>query len=722
VVFQNEKLQFILKKITQNADSQYLANCCAHSLTCKKIFMKKSLFSFILTAFSALSGWAQTANIQVLATDRQQVMDGFGSHQGDAAVNQPWWQQLYYNDLGASIYRVDLTPKLKAPHSNLSYYSPWFMGSSVKNVFNLEDPANPNGPENNRVRTYTGPNDYSRTFGGQNAPIAIMGPNIDNNMAYFTYSPDGAISSGMAQKVALGDFKLIGSFWSPLPWVKVASGNAWSQNWWPGPVSGAKWPFIWGGNFAGGRLDVSNTPLNVFNDAALGGTGPTSAMTQFARSTAAYVKGYQQYHKAKFYAISIQNELNFEQFYNSATYPLSAQYIAALKATRAEFDKYPDLKDIRIMGPEDLLGGDAYGMWEYGGPVHKNLQYLKNIAADPDALKALDFVCIHGYANDGVNAAGASPNLWDWWLNGWNAAPAPGIPANIKGFAALGKKSWMTETSGEEAPWRAPNTGFPNNGGWSIALKIHQALTTGRQSAWVYWTFTEADDQGKVTISALSNQASGAAAPKYVAAKHFFKYIRPGAQRVTTTVSGSNNLLASAYLHDANSTMTIVLINTGTTAQTATLQLSGTLTQPATYEAYSSADNNYWQQSTPTVNNNNLSVSVPAYGVVTLYGKGVKTTTVTGPEAATAVCNLHVYPNPFQTQTMIRYQLLQNLPVQLTLTNSAGKTLRTLVQEDKKAGEYALPLEADGLVPGVYFLKLQCGGAAVTQKIILVKP
>lgn len=43
------------------------------------------------------------------------------------------------------------------------------------------------------------------------------------------------------------------------------------------------------------------------------------------------------------------------------------------------------------MGPEDLLGGDSYGMWEYGGPVHKNLQYLKNIAADPEALKALDF-------------------------------------------------------------------------------------------------------------------------------------------------------------------------------------------------------------------------------------------------------------------------------------------------------------------------------------------
>jgi hypothetical protein len=51
----------------------------------------------------------------------------------------------------------------------------------------------------------------------------------------------------------------------------------------------------------------------------------------------------------------MQNEVNFEEFYNSCTYPLSSQYIKALKATRAELDKYNDLKDIKLMGPEDLM-------------------------------------------------------------------------------------------------------------------------------------------------------------------------------------------------------------------------------------------------------------------------------------------------------------------------------------------------------------------------------
>ncbi len=178
-----------------------------------------------------------------------QVIDGFGAHQGNADVSQSWWQNLYYDDIAASIYRVDLTPVLRSPYSDLRYYSPWFMGSSTKSVFNLEDPANPNGPEGNRVRTYTGPNDYSRLFGGRNAPIAVMGPNIDQNLQYFVYSSEAAIQAGKQKKAQLGDFKLVGSIWSPLPWVKISSGNRYPENSWPGPVINTPWPFIWGGEF-----------------------------------------------------------------------------------------------------------------------------------------------------------------------------------------------------------------------------------------------------------------------------------------------------------------------------------------------------------------------------------------------------------------------------------------------------------------------------------------
>ena len=254
--------------------------------------------------------------------------------------------------------------------------------------------------------------------------------------------------------------------------MKISSGNTISGQSGILPVNGTAWPFIWGGNFAGGKLDTSGIPLPEFDDSSLGGTGPTSALTQFARGMTAFLRGFQQTDQVRFYAISIQNELNFEEFYNSCTYPLSAGYIIALKVIRTELNKYPDLADIKIMGPEDLLGGDPYGMWQYGGgstTIHKNLQYLQNIGADAQASNALGFFCIHGYASDGVNAANATPTSWNWWANGWSSSPAAGIPANVKGFRYYGRKSWMTETSGEDPSWLAPATGFPKRNGRGVS-------------------------------------------------------------------------------------------------------------------------------------------------------------------------------------------------------------------------------------------------------------
>jgi hypothetical protein len=295
-------------------------------------------------------------------------------------------------------------------------------------------------------------------------------------------------------------------------------------------------------------------------------------------------------------------------------------YIAALKAVRAELDKYPDLAPIKLIGPEDLLGGDSWGLWQYGGgdsTTHKNLQYLQNIAADPQAAAAEAFFCIHGYASDGVSAANATPAIWDWWANGWTTSPTPGIPSNIKGFTYYGKKSWMTETSGEDPAWLAPANGYPNSGAWSVALRLHQALTTGQQSAWLYWQLTDGNPAGASTLTSASLLANSA---KYVAVKHFFRFIRPDAVRVKATVSGSTNLLASAYLHDTNQTLTVVMLNTSPDPLSATIALPAQPPGITSFRTYTSSTANYWRTSTVPVVSARAAVTVPGYGVVTLYG------------------------------------------------------------------------------------------------------
>ena len=101
-------------------------------------------------------------------------------------------------------------------------------------------------------------------------------------------------------------------------------------------------------------------------------------------------------------------------------------------------------------------------------------------------------------------------------------------------------------------------TGFPGGGAWSIALRIQQALTAGQESAWAYWQMT---DGNPVSAQTLTDSSTLQNSPKYVAAKHFFRYIRPNSILANATVTGAPTLTASAFLHTTNGTMTVVLIN-----------------------------------------------------------------------------------------------------------------------------------------------------------------
>jgi MYXO-CTERM domain-containing protein len=579
-------------------------------------------------AFLSSASVAQTVRPDTSSSGRAQTIDGFGTCLSGTEAQQTWWQDLYFDDLAASMLRMDLVPRFKAPYSDFTYNSPWFHNN----------PTLP-GPENNNVRTYTNASDYKRQFAGRSAAIAVMGPDIDQNVAYFDYDDPGPKTAGLAAQIgnqkkgALGDFKLFASMWSPAPWLKLSSGHTISGQSGILPVNGTAWPFIWGGNFSGGVLDTSGTPRAEFDDSSVGGTGPTTAITQFARGLAAYLRGFQQKYGVSFYAISIQNELNFETFYNSCNYPLSAGYIAALKAARAELDRYDDLRPIRIMGPEDLLGGDGYGMWQYGGGTdvtHKNLQYLDNIGKDSAAAAAVDFFCIHGYAPNGVSSAGANPREWDWWANGWSTSPGAGLPSTAKGFVSYGKKSWMTETSGEDTTWLSPSSGYPGQGAFSIAVKIHQALTVGMESAWAYWQLT---DGSPMKAETLTDGKARDASPKYIAVKHFFRYIRPGAVRAGATVTGAAELLASSYVHDTNGTLTVVIVNTSANDITATLDVPAVPSGIPSFQAFTSKSGNLWSSSTVSVSNGTASVTTPGYGVVTLYGQGQVVTTP--PDAGT---------------------------------------------------------------------------------------
>ncbi len=199
-----------------------------------------------------LASFAQTVTIDSSPAGRQQNIDGFGAFLSSPDAQPGWWESLFFDDLRASIGRMDLSPAFKSPYSDFVYNSPWFGN-------NPELP----GPENNNVRTYTSATDYTRLFAGRHASIAVMGPSINDNVLLFDFNNGGVktaaglVQQAMAKMDQLGDFKLYASIWSPPPWLKVSSGNAIQNMSGSLPVNGTPWPFIWGGNYAGGKLDTS---------------------------------------------------------------------------------------------------------------------------------------------------------------------------------------------------------------------------------------------------------------------------------------------------------------------------------------------------------------------------------------------------------------------------------------------------------------------------------
>ncbi len=79
------------------------------------------------------------------------------------------------------------------------------------------------------------------------------------------------------------------------------------------------------------------------------------------------------------------------------------------------------------------------------------------------------------------------------------------------------------------------------------------------------------------------------------------------------------------------------------------------------------------------------------------------------------------YPNPFNPVTNINYTIASQSKVLLTIYNSIGEEVATLINEVKEPGRYTLSFDASVISSGVYFYKLQAGDFVSTRKLIVLK-
>lgn len=278
--------------------------------------------------------------------------------------------------------------------------------------------------------------------------------------------------------------------------------------------------------------------MKTNNDIENGGELRPQAYAEFAEYCVASVKVLKDSCGVDVYALSVQNEPAFEESYVSCVYT-AEQYRDLVKVVGARLnEEYPSVK---LFGAEDMLKNwvrsDAYP-----GPL----------MADPVSREHLDILAVHGYS-DGVNPTPSSTAATLW-------------ARAAKNCASVGKNLWMTETSGFDDNW---------SGTMDLAEAIYAALKYGKVAAWVYWTFTGLIDNGAPTL-------------RYYASKQFYRYIRPGAVMIDIDDTADDDVFAVAFNHPQDQTLTVVLLNLGSSSQSISLEGDGIPAQLHRYVSTSS--------------------------------------------------------------------------------------------------------------------------------------
>jgi photosystem II stability/assembly factor-like uncharacterized protein len=150
------------------------------------------------------------------------------------------------------------------------------------------------------------------------------------------------------------------------------------------------------------------------------------------------------------------------------------------------------------------------------------------------------------------------------------------------------------------------------------------------------------------------------------------------------------------------------------------------------YGVYISVDNGEsWTEYLSGLSNDNIfSFGINSKGILFAgtWGDGVYRTiqsTLSVKTVSTKIPSdfylLQNFPNPFNPSTRFKFGISKEGKVELTIYDSIGRKVNTLIDESLSAGHYELDFEARGLTSGIYFYTISAGEFTDTKKLILLK-
>lgn len=285
---------------------------------------------------------------------------------------------------------------------------------------------------------------------------------------------------------------------------------------------------------------------------------------EYAENMAAFIIAAKQNFGIDIGSISIQNELLFIEPYKSCIYN-PQQVREAVRALMRKFKREGITTQIHL--PEDMM---------FAGRMLNN---IGPTMTDPETRNFRGHFATHRQEEF------AGVQKWHEATKQYN------------------RQTWMTETSGHDQTWP---------GALKMANDMHDYLVGGNMSAWIYWQIAEPH-----SVFALMD--STRTSPKYFAAKHFYRYVRPGAVRVESQ-STNPDVRVSAFRHQTEGTLTMVLINRSDTKQAVQVDMLGA-NQPTTYNVFRSTETEGCVLA-GTFNLNQPTIILPPRSIVTLVGQG----------------------------------------------------------------------------------------------------
>lgn len=390
------------------------------------------------------------------------------------------------------------------------------------------------------------------------------------------------------------------------------------------------------------------------------------------------------------YAFSPQNEPFFWEPYNSCFYKQEwypEMLNAVIPVVKAA---YPNVK---VFGSENMLEMEGLSInwpWFYH-------QAIKN---DPTAKNYVDIFAVHGYS-DGV-APTSTSKLAEAWTNHKNQFTEP-----------LGKKAWMTETSGYVESWESSGG---KSGAFNLALDMHAGLYYGNMSGWVWWQGSE-DPNNPNDIGDYCLMHGLTAGKKYYVSKQFYRFIRPGAVRVKADCSDPE-VFVTAYENTGMNTHTLVIINSATSAKNITIGGSGL---PSTFEVYrSSATENCVKLSNYSTGN---TLALPARSIVTLIAggtalkSGVQESATLNATSESAQERVDLYPVPAQDVTYLSVDGTFAGDIHVRIIDPTGKVLgMQTLRKETTFSIFEIPVQM--LKPGIYMLRVDMGDKSVVKRMV----